>query len=218
MKYWVLCIWILMIYPVNMAVGVDFGKRATSFAIQEEGFVAMMMRKLKDVDWKKEEEKMTKIAAENVNNPMPVAGIKPAIENREFWHDPTYRLDKDAVLPCGKVLHKAGSQVNPLDHMNLDRRLFFVDGREEKQVQWLKENFIRNASGEVGVMEDRVILVGGSVFKLQEELGSDVYFDQFGELTTKFGIKASPAIAVQDGKRLKIEEFVLDTVLIQRKQ
>jgi hypothetical protein len=36
-----------------------------------------------------------------------------------------------------------------------------------------------------------------------------VYFDQAGELTTKFGIKASPAVVVQDGLMLKIEELSL---------
>ena len=64
------------------------------------------------------------------------------------------------------------------------------------------------------IIEDRVILVGGSVFKLKEELGEThadkVYFDQGGELTIKFGIKASPAFVVQDGLALKIEEVLLN--------
>ena len=61
-----------------------------------------------------------------------------------------------------------------------------------------------------------MILVGGSVFKLQELLGQEhadkVYFDQAGELTTKFGIKASPAIVEQEGLRLKIEEIVINKI------
>ena len=60
------------------------------------------------------------------------------------------------------------------------------------------------------IIEDRVILVGGSVSKLKEELGEThadkVYFDQSGELTNRFGIKASPAIVMQEGLQLKIEE------------
>ena len=59
-------------------------------------------------------------------------------------------------------------------------------------------------------VEDRVILIGGSVFKIKEELGElhadKVYFDQAGELSFKFGIKASPAVVVQEGLALKIEE------------
>jgi len=36
-----------------------------------------------------------------------------------------------------------------------------------------------------------------------------VYFDQNGELTTRFGITGSPAVVVQDGLRLKIDEIKL---------
>ena len=58
-------------------------------------------------------------------------------------------------------------------------------------------------------VDDRIILIGGSVFKIKEELGEThadkVYFDQSGELTSKFGIKESPAIVMQEGLRLKVE-------------
>ena len=120
------------------------------------------------------------------------------------------------MLPCGKVLHKAGTRVNPLEHMDLGRRLFFIDSRQEDQIAWLKErlNSPLAKQEQKEQVEDRVILVGGSVFKLQELLGEEhadkVYFDQAGELTTKFGIKASPAIVEQEGFRLKIEEVVLN--------
>ena len=58
-----------------------------------------------------------------------------------------------------------------------------------------------------------MILVAGSVFKLQELLGEEhadkVYFDQAGEITTKFVIMASPAVVEQEGLKLKIEEVRL---------
>jgi len=46
--------------------------------------------------------------------------------------------------------------------------------------------------------------------KLEEELKMDVYFDQSGALTSKFGIKASPAVVVQEEKKLKIKEVYLN--------
>lgn len=67
---------------------------------------------------------MTAIVRDRVNNPKAVEGIKPAIKARVFHFDPTYTLDQDAVLPCGKALHKAGTRVNPLEHMELNRRMF----------------------------------------------------------------------------------------------
>lgn len=153
---------------------------------------------------------MRSIAEERVRNPAPVSWVIPAKETREFWHDPTYILTEDAVLPCGRVLYKAGTAVNPLDYMNLDRRLFFIDGREEKQVEWLKGQLLLEERSFDKKIEDRVILVGGSPVELQDKLGFEVYFDQAGELTTRFGIKGSPALAEQDGKSLKIVEVALD--------
>ena len=99
--------------------------------------------------------------------------------------------------------------------MDLSRRLFFIDSRVVAQVTWLKERLDSKLpkQEQKEQVEDRVILVGGSVFKLQELLGEShadkVYFDQAGELTTKFGIKASPAIVEQEGFSLKIEEVSL---------
>ena len=129
--------------------------------------------------------------------------------------DPSYTLDKDARLPCGKILHKAGTKVNPLEHMDLSRRLFFIDSRQDTQVAWLREQLNNPLAKQEQKerVEDRIILVGGSVFKLQELLGEEyvgkVYFDQSGELTTKFSIKASPVIIAQEGLKLKIEEVAL---------
>ena len=102
MKNLVISIWILMICSTTTALGFDFGKVGTSFVVEEEGFVEMMLRKLKEVNWESENEKMKNIAIRRVQNPIAVAGIKPATENREFWHDPTYTLLR-RMLSCRAV-------------------------------------------------------------------------------------------------------------------
>ena len=194
----------------NTVFAKDFGNRGANYPVAEESILLMIQRKLGALDLKKEEERMRSIAEERVRNPAPVSGIIPAKETREFWHDPTYILTEDAVLPCGRVLYRAGTRVNPLDYMDLDRRLFFVDGREEKQVEWLKGQLLLEERSFDKKIEDRIILVGGSPVELQDKLGFEVYFDQAGELTTRFGIKGSPALAEQDGKKLKIVEVPVD--------
>ena len=157
---------------------------------------------------------MEKIARDKIENPAPIKGISAATEERTFYFDPTYILDKDVVLPNGNILHKAGTTVNPLEHMNLNRRLFFVDSRQQEQVEWLKEQLNSPVADQKELVEDRVILVGGSVFKLKEELNQKhadkAFFDQHGELTTKFAIKHSPAIAYQEGLKIRIDEILLD--------
>lgn len=189
----------------------DFGTRGHTYKIAEQAFLEMIDQRLQKVDMKKEQAKMTAIAKDRVENPPAVKNIKPAIKSRVFYYDPTYTLDKDAVLPCGKILHKAGTTVNPLQHMDLNRRMFFIDSRENIQVTWLKEQLTNPPPDQSEPVEDRIILIGGSPSKLKEHLGKEhenkVYFDQGGELTTRFGIKASPAVVVQDGLQLKIEEI-----------
>ena len=207
---------ILLCGFVTVAFSQDFGKRGTTFFVAEEGFVEMIMRKLQSVDLNREEQKMKSRAKTMVENPTPVYGVMPALKAREFFFDPTYILKEDAILPCGKVLHREGTKVNPLDHMNLQRRLYFVDGRDFKQLEWLGEQLTNHMSNnnapqqeEQVPLENRIILVAGSPLKLQERFNVPIYFDQSGELTTKFGIKASPAVARQEGKMLKIIEFNL---------
>jgi conjugal transfer pilus assembly protein TraW len=194
----------------NTVFAKDFGNRGANYPVAEESILVSLQRKFAELDLKKEEERMRSIAEERVRNPAPVSGIIPAKETREFWHDPTYILTEDAVLPCGRVLYKAGTRVNPLDYMYLDRRLFFIDGREEKQVEWLKGQLLPDSSSGAKKIEDRIILVGGSPPEVQDKLGFEVYFDQGGELTTRFGIRGSPAVAEQAGKNLKIVEVAVD--------
>jgi conjugal transfer pilus assembly protein TraW len=194
----------------NIVFAKDFGNRGANYPVAEESILLSLQRKFAALDLKKEGERMRKAAEERVRNPAPVSWVIPAKETREFWHDPTYILTEDAVLPCGRVLYKAGTAVNPLDYMDLDRRLFFIDGREEKQVEWLKGQLLPDNSSFDKKIEDRIILVGGSPPEIQDKLGFEVYFDQGGELTTRFGIRGSPAVAEQAGKNLKIVEVAVD--------
>jgi conjugal transfer pilus assembly protein TraW len=206
----VLYLVVFLIYGQNRVLAVDLGKRATTFEIKEEGFVAMMIRKLKTLDLDQENEKMKQLARDRVENPTPVTGLAPATKERSFYFDPTYTLEEDAVLPCGKVLHPAGTTINPLEHMDLNRRLFFIDARNEHQLEWLEGQLTEYLPGQEPILEDRIILVGGSVLKLKKQLNQqEIYFDQSGELTTKFGIKASPAIVEQEGKQLRIREVAV---------
>ena len=185
----------------------DLGKYGQSFAVAEKPFIQMLKSKLEQIDVQKEQEKMQEQARESAQNPKPVSGISLAREDRTWLHDPSFTLTKDAILPDGKVINKAGTKVNPLDHMNLNRRLFFIDARENIQIDWLKDQ-LSNADKDEKV-ENRIILFAGSPLKLKEELGEDVYFDQSGELSKRFGIKASPALLVQEGNQLKITEVYL---------
>lgn len=210
----------MMVLVTLQAFAKDFGTKGHTYQIIEQPFLRMIDERLQKVDMEKEQEKMTAIVKDRVQNPRAVEGLLPALRSRIFYFDPTYTLAEDAILPCGKILHRAGTKVNPLEHMDLNRRLFFIDSRDKSQVKWLKKQLaVTNAeiSNELidqkEVIEDRIILVAGSPFKLKEELGKEyenkIYFDQAGEIVGRFGIQHVPAIAMQEARRIRIEEVVL---------
>lgn len=213
MRFLFLCVLIVQLQAQTVWAK-DFGTRGSVTQIEEQAFLEMIKERLKKVDIKEQQKQMQVLARDRVENPRPVEGVSPAKEDRVFYFDPSYVLDKDAVLPCGKILYKAGTKVNPLAVMDLNRRMFFIDSREGAQVAWLKTQLNRVLPGQEKIIEDRVILVGGKPFELQEELKEDgiemnIYFDQFGELSKRFGIKHSPASLEQDGLKIRINEINL---------
>jgi conjugal transfer pilus assembly protein TraW len=181
----------------------DFGKQGNTFEIKEEGFLSMVQRKLNNVDIEEHKKKMQSIARRKIEEPDLVKGIVSTLKPRNFEYDPTFIVKEDITLQNGEVLYPIGTKVNPLDHMDFDRKLFFIDGRDKDQIKWL----LKSLHGTEKVKY--IILVAGRPLDLSEELGLDVYFDQFGELTTKFGIKQVPATVEQEkGKKvLSINEI-----------
>lgn len=196
----------------------DFGISGHVYGIEEQSFLEMIKERLEKVDIEKEQKKMQDKTKERVKNPKPVEGIRTVSKNRSWYWDPAYVVTKDIVLPCGKILHKAGTTVNPLDHMSFDRKLFFINADDEEQVNFLLNRISKNIEDYEqidGYLEERIILVSGSPMKLNEKLEDiglkhNIYFDQFGELTSRFGIKAVPAIAVQEGLKIKIDEIKVE--------
>jgi conjugal transfer pilus assembly protein TraW len=203
---------VLMITTVKAK---EFSKRGHVHQIDEQPFLEMIQERLSKVDISKEQEKLQRIVEYKIQNPTPIKNVTPAKKNRTFYHDPTYTITEDITLPCGKILHKAGTTINPLEHMNLERRLLFLDARNIRQVQWLRRVLNQrpiedSKKSPIAIpIEDRIILVAGSPLELQKEIQEKVYFDQQGVLTTRFNIKHTPAIVVQDGLMLKVREVEL---------
>jgi conjugal transfer pilus assembly protein TraW len=202
-------IFVIIFLSGLQAAAKDFGKVGTTFEIKEESFLEMIQKRLSRVDIDQEQQKMREIARQRVEEPESVGGISQAQENRIFYYDLTFEVKEDIKLPCGKILHKAGTKVNPLDHMSFDRRLIFVDGRSQEQIEWLEKTLAFRKEAENQEVEDRVILISGRPLELKDRLGREVYFDQHGELMTKFGIRVVPAMVEQEkpeDRMLKVSE------------
>jgi conjugal transfer pilus assembly protein TraW len=191
----------------NRAYAKDFGKIANCFKVKEEGFVLMIKNRVKSFVLSNKHKNLilnpSKLEFHSKNYHLEISNTK---KPRSFYYDPTYVLKKDIRLPSGEFLYKAGTKVNPLQNLNLNRKIFFINGNCSKQINWLKNQLKLKQEDD---LQNRVILISGDISFIQEKLGIDVYFDYFGEIVKKFKIKQVPAIAVQEGLLLKIEEILL---------
>lgn len=136
-----------------------------------------------------------------VHSPAPVAGITKATKDRSWRYDPGYRLDRDLADQDGRVFYRAGTKVNPLEHVQLSKTLVFFDASDSQQLTWAFNLDTEKTK--------KYILVGGSPSEVMKAKKHPVFYDQRGFLTTRFGIQHSPATVQQDGLRLLIKEYAL---------
>jgi conjugal transfer pilus assembly protein TraW len=118
------------------------------------------------------------------------------------WFDPSITVPYDLRDQDGRLIHAAGTTVNPLEWRSLTQRLLFLDGNDEDQVRW--------AEGQLadGHWRAKPILVAGEPLKLAGQWQRQVFFDQQGQLVGKLGIGQLPAVVRQEGMRLRIDEVV----------
>jgi conjugal transfer pilus assembly protein TraW len=111
-------------------------------------------------------------------------------------------LKSDITDELGNVIIKSGTKVNPLTHTSLRSILLFYDGDVKDQVNWAirQDRFFQGKT--------KLILVNGFISKQIQLFKKRIYFDQYGRLTNKLQIKYVPAIARQEGLRIRVQEVL----------
>lgn len=179
----------------------DFGVVGHSYEILEQDIIEYIKAKLANQDLEVLNQEMQKKVKARISRPEPVIGITDAKENREYYYDPTFVLEEDIRDHKGQVIHKKGKVINPLSKVGLSNELIFINGDNVDQVEY--------ALNQYKTLQEKakIILTSGSPTKLQRAHKEVIiYFDQFGALTKKLGIKAVPAMVKQAGLKLKINE------------
>jgi conjugal transfer pilus assembly protein TraW len=174
----------------------DLGVFGETFVIAEKDLLEHIFSRLKVLQetgkLEMEQKKVTERIKEMISHPQPISGITPTQVRREYQFDPTITVTRDLTDHRGQVFAKKGEQFNPLDRISFSKPLLFIDGDDEKQVQWAvsktKDTSIQ------GHEFSKVILVKGAPLELGKRLNREIYFDQHGVLTTKLGIEHVPAI------------------------
>lgn len=206
-KFWValgLCFSSVLLSNVSAK---DLGAVGSTYEIAEENILHVIDRKLKRMSDSGDMEKLNPAfkeqASKSIKRPKAVSGILTTTEARAFTYDPSLTLSQDLLDHQGKLIYPAGSKVNPLDTSPLNTVLLFIDGDNEQQVSWAKDQDTQHQQ------KTKWILVKGSPFELMEALNKPVFFDQDGSITTKLGIRQVPAKVFQVGHTLQIEEVLL---------
>jgi conjugal transfer pilus assembly protein TraW len=184
----------------------DFGVVGRTSEIKEVDAIEEIKGKLSDMEARGEldehNERMKKEVSDRIKSPKSL-NLGRASEVREYKYDPSIEVKEDLRDARGIVFHRKGTKVNPLDVVSMPYELIFFDGEDEDQLKYVIKKY------EESEIKPKLILTGGSPVKLEEEYKLDFYFDQEGEIIKKLGIKAVPAIVMQEDKVLKVKEVRL---------
>ena len=207
----------------NFVFSKDFGKYGSTYVITEPDILEGINKKLQNYQRSGKLEEFQKKYREEVKkqikHPNRVLGITNAEETRIRKFDPTTELEEDIVIPSSeqsktpikpekiayKVLHKAGTKINPLDHMLFNEPLVFIDGGIEAQRDFANKYKDKNPL-------TKIILINGKPgIQRVGDKEYYYYFDQWGAYSSRFNIAVVPSILYQlnNEKVLTIEEVNL---------
>ncbi len=183
----------------------DFGVLGPVYPIAEPDMLETIHRRLKELQDSGEldrlEQESRQRARQYVERP-PGITLPPATTTRVHYVDPAVTVPYDIEDHEGRIIHPAGTTINPLKYKGLSRRLLFIDGDRPEQVEWAKRLYPQTPT--------KVILVNGPIMELMQAWGEPLYFDQGGRLVEYFEIESLPASVVQDGERLRVDEVRLE--------
>lgn len=182
----------------------DYGQHGAVFPIVEADLLNVIQARLVSMQVSgaldRANRQLADRTAARVRRPSRVEGIVTASASRQWVLDPTITVSKDLADGWGRVVVRAGTRVNPLDTVPLRQKLLFLDGDDQAQVAWARRHTTS--------LNAKLILVGGAPLELMKAEQRRFYFDQAGTLTRHFGIRAVPALVEQQGRTLRITEFV----------
>ena len=203
--YTLITLWVVLIPFFNeSAQAKDLGVIGAVYSIQETDLLQWITARLEHLKatgkFKQLNKTLEQHAINTVKRPRPVAGVVHTREPRSFTFDPSILIDHDIKDQNGQVIVRAGTKVNPLDHVSLMQPLLFIDADDPKELLWAKQQDTQFHHRE------KIILIKGPVIALMKQWHQRLYFDQLGKLVQRFRIEQVPAIVTQEAKHLRVQE------------
>lgn len=192
-----------VLFACSSALAEDLGQVGRAWPVAERDLAESLLSRLREKqangELKQLHEGMRNRARDYARAPRSL-GLPRVTQARSFLFDPSVVVPYDLRDAERRVFQKAGTRVNPLDHMTLSKRLVFVDAGDEAQLAWLRQHL--STPGKV-----KLVLTGGSPERISKDLKHPVWFDQDGSLVTIFDIRAVPAVVQQEGRQMRVQEI-----------
>ena len=196
---------VVLLAVTSPVLAKDYGQLGTTTPVIEPDLLAAIEARLLAVQASGKMAAMQKAlaarTAAKVKRPPPVAGLSVTTTTRTWTYDPTITVGSDIFDHQGHLIIPAGRRINPLDTVGLRQSLVFLDADDPAQLRW--------AVSKTTALNAKLILTGGSPFDVMKAEQRRVFFDQGGKLTSKFGIRHTPAVVEQAGRVLKVTELVV---------
>jgi len=189
------------------------GVYGSVYPIGEEDLLAFIQKRLlqleKNGSFDQLQSQFTAQVEQHILRPTPVDWLTTTQTTRVFSYDPTLVVTRDIPDATGRVIIAKGTTVNPLDALTLHEILLFLDADDPRQLKWAQNAFnqITRANPDYLI---KYILIRGDIEQTSHVLSHNIYFDQEGILSKKFGLQHVPAIIWQTGRVLTIEEISIN--------
>lgn len=182
----------------------DLGVVGKVYPISEPDMIEFIKSKAKALvdsgQWEQIRQQGIANAKDHINNPKPVTGITDATITKTWYYTPMVQLKEPLTDGRGRVIAKAGNY-NALKYKPFDVQLLFINGNNQKQVEWA---LAKNSESDI---RTKIVLTSGSFMDLDKKFKVWFYYDQSGKYTQKLNIQHVPAIVRQSGTQLQITEI-----------
>ncbi|WP_154723958.1 type-F conjugative transfer system protein TraW [Vibrio cyclitrophicus] len=199
---------------VSFSLAKDFGIVAPIFPIVEQDFLLTIQARLQDMQASGELDKKKAQMQETVKNQVlrPTAKVHLSTSSNmsSYLVDPSLTLGVDITDGKGGIIYPKGTVVNPFDsdtfpegmayQVAYSKTLVFLDADDDAQVAWLLRYQAQSKE------KTKVIITNGEPVRLEEKIHQRVYFEQTGDLVSKFHLKHVPSTVKQEGKHWRVTQ------------
>jgi conjugal transfer pilus assembly protein TraW len=179
----------------------DLGKYGATYPIIEEDAISQLKKAIAKYDWEKFKIKQK----EKIKNfkPKDLVDLPVAKEDKVFKVDMTGAIKEDIIGRDGEVIYPKGYRYNPMEYVFMRRIIVFINGKDEKQIEWYKK------SPYPADMRTMLLITDGSYLDVRKKLNTLTVYYANREIIERMGIKAVPSVAVQKGTELEVQEYAL---------